>query len=65
MITVNGSPLEYKPGMTVQDVLREKNYVFRMLAVSVDGQLVPRKEYATTLVPDGADVQVIHMISGG
>jgi sulfur carrier protein len=51
--------------MTVQDVLREKNYVFRMLAVSVDGQLVPRKEYATTLVPDGADVQVIHMISGG
>jgi sulfur carrier protein len=65
MITVNGTPLEHTPGMTVADVLKARNYIFRMLAVSVNGQLVPRKAYATTTVPDGADVQVIHMISGG
>lgn len=65
MITVNGDSLEYKEGMTVDDILKAKNYIFRMLAVSVNGQLVPRKDYKTTRVPDGADVQVIHMISGG
>ena len=65
MVTVNGEPLDHRPGMTVQDILDARNYIFRMLAVSVDGQIVARKDYKTTRVPDGADVQVIHMISGG
>jgi sulfur carrier protein len=65
MITVNGDQMSHRPGMTVQDILDTKNYIFRMLAVSVNGQVVPRKAYKTTRVPDGADIQVIHMISGG
>jgi sulfur carrier protein len=65
MITVNAVPMPYRPGMTIQDILDERKYIFRMLAVSVNGQVVPRKDYKTTQVPDGADVQVIHMISGG
>ncbi len=65
MVTVNGEPLPHRPGMTVQDVLDARKYIFRMLAVSVNGEVVARKDYKTTRVPDGADVQVIHMISGG
>jgi sulfur carrier protein len=65
MITVNNEPLEHREGMTVADILKIRNYIFRMLAVSVNGEHVPRKAYATTVIPDGADVQVIHMISGG
>ena len=69
MITVNGSPLEHNAGMTVADVLKARNFIFRMLAVSVNGELVPRKAYATTVVPEVADVQVIHdqrgLISSG
>jgi thiamine biosynthesis protein ThiS len=65
MITVNGQPLEWTEGMTVSDILRIKNFIFRMLAVSLNGTIVPRTEYQATKVPDGADVQVIHMISGG
>ncbi len=65
MITVNGEPLEHHEGMTVADILKAKNYIFRMLAISVNGTVVPRGEYAKTVVPDGAVVQVIHMISGG
>ncbi len=65
MITVNGDKMEFRAGMTVQDILDAKNYIFRMLAVSVNGEIVSRKDYKTTVVPDEADVQVIHMISGG
>jgi sulfur carrier protein len=65
MITVNGEPLEHTEGMTVADILKAKNYIFRMLAVSVNGTVVPRREYAKTVVADGATVEVIHMISGG
>jgi sulfur carrier protein len=65
MITVNGEPLEHDPGMTVADVLQKRRFIFRMLAVWVDGVFVPRRTYAATPVPDKADVKVIHMISGG
>jgi sulfur carrier protein len=65
VITVNGDKMEFREGMTVQDILDARNFIFRMLAVSVNGEVVARKDYKTTTVPDGADVQVIHMISGG
>jgi sulfur carrier protein len=65
MITVNGSPLDWHDGMTVADILKIRNFIFRMLAVQVNGHLIPRGQYDKAVVPDEADVQVIHMISGG
>jgi len=65
MITVNSEPLAHTPGMTVTDILRIKNFIFRMLVVQVNGKVIKRPDYAATTVPDGADVQVIHLISGG
>ncbi|MDL2264499.1 sulfur carrier protein ThiS [Synergistaceae bacterium OttesenSCG-928-I11] len=66
MITVNGDKLDWREGMTVQDVLDAKNYTFRMISVWIDGNPVERRDqYATTPVPDESVVQVIHNISGG
>ena len=65
MIKVNGDPLEWKAGMTVRAVLRAKNFRFPMLVISVDGAPVPPEGYDSTAVPDGADVKVIHLLSGG
>ncbi len=65
MITVNGEGLEWRQGMTIADILRARNYIFRMIAVQVNGELVKRMSYDKVVVPDGADVQVIHMMSGG
>ncbi len=65
MIVVNEEPLDWHEGMTVRDVLRAKNYRFPMLIIHVDGLLIPKPDYDTAPVPDGAVVQVIHLISGG
>ena len=65
MITVNGDPLAWTPGMTVRAVLRAKNYTFPLLIIKVDEALVQPKAYDTTPVPDGAVVDVVHLISGG
>ncbi len=65
MIRVNGDPLEWQDSMTVQDVLDAKKYIFPMLIVTVDETMVEKRDYATHPVPDGADVRVIHMLSGG
>jgi thiamine biosynthesis protein ThiS len=66
MIRVNNQyDLEWRPGLTVQDLLDALKFSFRMIVVKVNGQVVLRKDFATTLVPDGAEVQALHMISGG
>jgi sulfur carrier protein len=66
MIRVNDQyDVEHRPGMTVQDLLDALKFSFRMIVVKVDGQVVLRKNFATTEVPDGAQVQAIHLISGG
>jgi sulfur carrier protein len=65
MITVNGDNMSWRPGLTVAEILKIRNYVFRMLAVQVNGELIKRAAYATTTVPDEATVEVIHMMSGG
>ncbi len=65
MIKVNGDPLEWRDGMTLRDVLVAKNYTFPLLIVTLDGELFLRPDYDTTPVPDGADVKVVHLMSGG
>lgn len=65
MITVNGEGMGWTEGMTVTDILKARNYIFPMIAVQVNGVLIKRGAYERTAVPDGADVQVIHMMSGG
>jgi len=65
MICVNGEKMNWHRGMTVRDILHEKNYTFRMLVTRINGTLVKRTDYDTTVVPDEADVRVIHLISGG
>ena len=66
MIRVNNQyEIEWRPGITVQDLLNELKFSFRLIVVKVDGVVVLRPDYATTPVPDGAEVQALHLISGG
>lgn len=65
MIQVNGDPMAWQAGMTVLDVLRARNFKFPLLIITVDGTFVAKKDYPTTAVPDGAEVKVVHLISGG
>ncbi|MCX6029624.1 MAG: sulfur carrier protein ThiS [Chloroflexi bacterium] len=66
MIRVNNQyDVPWHPGMTVQDVLDALKFSFRMIVVKINGQVVLRQDFATTPVPDGTEMQAIHMISGG
>lgn len=64
-ITVNDNIIDWEAGLTVRGVLKKMNYSFRMLVIKVNGKLIKKDEYDTALVPEGAEVLVIHLISGG
>lgn len=65
MITVNGDPSQWREGLTVSELLKEKNFKFRLISVWVNDNVIDKDRYEEAKIPDGADVQVIHNISGG
>ena len=65
MITVNNREHPFTPGMTVASLLKEKGYVFPMLVVKLNGEVVEDKDFAVTAVNDGDDVLAIHVFAGG
>ncbi len=65
MIIVNGEQTEWSRGKTVSDVIKEKNYIFPLLIARINGKLIPRDEYDSTVIPDEATVDIIHLMSGG
>jgi sulfur carrier protein len=65
-ITLNNNPEHFeKETMTVSDLLSVKNFTFKMLVIKINDKLVPKDEYMQTLVKDGDEVMVLHLISGG
>jgi len=51
--------------LTVQELIEKKNFTFKLLVTKINGQLVKKENRSETLVKDGDDVAVIHLISGG
>lgn len=65
MIKVNDRNMDWNEGMTVQTVLVRCNYTYPSIVVSVNGTVVYKEKYPTTVINDGDDVKVIHMVAGG
>jgi sulfur carrier protein len=68
IVSVNGDPRELPAGSSVADVVALVSPAAangRGYAVAVGGEVVPRGEWATTRLADGAKVEVLAAIQGG
>ncbi|MBN1234125.1 MAG: sulfur carrier protein ThiS [Candidatus Coatesbacteria bacterium] len=65
MIKVNGNEYEWQENLTVSEMLKNCNYNFPLIIVKVNGELIPRSNYKTQLIPDNAEVEATHLIGGG
>ncbi len=66
MLTINNrDKLDWREGMTVQDVLDAMGFTYPLITVTVDGDLVPKEDYASHPVPDGAELSIFHLAHGG
>ncbi|WP_146456613.1 sulfur carrier protein ThiS [Rubripirellula tenax] len=64
-ITVNGRAVEIESAMSVKQLLDTVEVPPNYLAVEVNGDVVPREDYAATLVGPGDDVEVVTLVGGG
>ena len=65
MIIVNGEHQPWRPGLTVEEIMKELKDIFPIIVVKVNGRPILKKEYSTFEIPDGAEVNTIDIIAGG
>ena len=66
MVIVNDRDrVDWREGMTVQELLDAMGYNYVLITVTVNGVLVAEDDYAAHLVPDEARVTVFHLAHGG
>jgi sulfur carrier protein len=58
---------EVIPGdsIPVNELLKIKNFTFKMLVIKINGVLVKKTDYETAIIREGDEVHVLHLISGG
>lgn len=65
-ITLNNNLEQFKEdNLTISDILKIKNFTFKMLIVKINDKLIKKEDYDKTTVNNGDNVAVIHLISGG
>lgn len=66
IITFNNRLEEVPDGpISVNDLIKFKNFTFKMLVTKVNDELVKKDQRDEVLVYEGDKVEVLHLISGG
>ncbi len=65
-IILNNRPEQInREQLTVADLIKYKNFTFKLIVTKVNGKLVRKDERDKAIVRDGDNVMVLHLVSGG
>jgi thiamine biosynthesis protein ThiS len=64
-ILLNGESREVPGPLTIRDLLTELGIDPRMVAVELNRTVIKRARHADTLVPEGAEVEIVAFVGGG
>ncbi len=65
-IILNNRPESFvKEKISISELLKIKNYTFKMLVIKVNSKLVKKDAYDIFEIKEGDDVTVLHLVSGG
>lgn len=65
-IILNNREEEFEAdSMTVSRMLEIRKFSFRMRIIKINGELIPRDLYGSTVIHDGDNVQMFYLMSGG
>ncbi|MCH8025614.1 MAG: glycine oxidase ThiO [Chloroflexi bacterium] len=64
-LTVNGKPRELERETSLPQLLRLLDVDVRLVAVAVNGEVVPRRQHEGVVLRDGDEVEIVRMVGGG
>ncbi|MBQ2134396.1 MAG: sulfur carrier protein ThiS [Phascolarctobacterium sp.] len=62
---VNGKQVELKESLVLDKFLESNGYALTKVAVELNGKIVPRKEYAATILEDTDALEIVCFVGGG
>ncbi|MDD6483068.1 MAG: sulfur carrier protein ThiS [Clostridiales bacterium] len=65
MIFVNSEELSGFEGVSVLELIEKRKYKTAFVAVELNGKIVPRAEYESTVLKDGDKLEVVSFVGGG
>ena len=65
IIKLNNRDFPWEEGLTIEKIMKIKKFTFPKIIVKVNGMHIEKKDYATTVVNDGDNVEMIHLLAGG
>jgi sulfur carrier protein len=65
ILRVNGDTLELPAPCNLDNLIKHMGLSGRRLAVEMNGEIVPRSEYAQRRLADGDQVEIVQAIGGG
>ena len=65
-IILNNREEEFaKKSITISEMLVLKKYSFKMRIIKINGRLISKNMYDSTIIHDGDIVQMLYLMSGG
>jgi thiamine biosynthesis protein ThiS len=64
-LTINGEAVHAPCGLTVLELLDQRNLKAQAVVVERNFVLVPKDAFAETLLEDGDSVEILHFVGGG
>ncbi len=65
-ILLNNREEEFmKDSISVNEMLLQKKFSFKMRVIKINGILIAKEKYDTTFIQNGDDVQMLYLMSGG
>ena len=64
-ITLNGKPRQLDGETPLPDLLRSLDIDARRVAVAINGEVVPKRQYDETTVRDADVIEIVRMVGGG
>ncbi len=65
-ILLNNREEEFsKESITVNEMILLKKFSFRMRIIKINGKLITKEKYDSTVICDGDTVQMLYLMSGG
>ncbi len=65
MFTVNGTKKELQGVFSVKEYLEQNGYVISQIAVELNEEILPKTEYASTVLKDGDVMEIVSFMGGG
>ncbi|WP_027179553.1 sulfur carrier protein ThiS [Maridesulfovibrio bastinii] len=65
IITVNGEKIDMSDSISVKDMLVRKNIKEDTVVIELNYEILPKENFAITLLKDGDNLEVLRFVGGG